>query len=122
MTAETENPKVELVTFNNEDCLRFTFSGHFTVEDAEFGVSEWKDFFASAGNQKVIVIWDARQMSGFDNKARVIWQHAIKELKKQIECVWLIADSKVIRAGAKVMSAFTSFCLKAVNDENKIKF
>ena len=61
-------------------------------------------------------------MTGFENKARVIWQKAIKELKKQIDCVWLISDSKIIRAGAKVMSAFTSFSLNVVNDESKIKF
>ena len=121
MTAENENPKVELAEINNTECVKFTFKGHFTPEDAEYGVKEWKDFFASAGNQKVIIIWDARQMTDFDHQARVIWQHAVKKFKKQIECVWLIANSKTIRAGAKVMSAFTSFCLKAVKDEKEIK-
>jgi len=122
MVDEARNINVELITFKGEDCLKFTFIGQFTLDDAEFGVSEWKDIFASAGDEKVIVIWDSKQMTGFENKARVIWQKAIKELKKQIDCVWLISDSKIIRAGAKVMSAFTSFSLKVVNDESKIKF
>ncbi len=115
------NINAELVQLNGEDCLKFTFKGHFTEEDAEFGVNEWKEFFESAGNEKVVIIWDSKQMAGFDNKARVVWQQAIKELKKQIDCVWLISDSSVIRAGAKMMSAFTSFSLKAVKNEAKIK-
>ena len=122
MAEERKNINIELVTFQGEDCLKFTFIGQFTEDDAVFGVSEWKELFASAGDERVIVIWDSKQMTGFENKARVIWQYAIKELKKQIDCVWLISDSKIIRAGAKVMSAFTSFNLKVVNDESKIKF
>jgi len=122
MTEQLNNLEVELVTFKNEDCLKFTFTGHFTIEDAKYGVREWKELFASAGDQKIIVIWDSKLMTGFDNKARVIWQQAIKELKKQIDCVWLISDSKIIRSGAKIMSAFTSFKMKVVKDEDKIKF
>lgn len=113
---------VELIVLKNEECLKFTFIGHFTEELAEYGIREWEYFFASAEDRKVIIIWDSKQMTGFDNKARVLWQKAIKKFKKQIECVWLISDSKIIRAGAKAMSVFTSFCLKAVKNDNEIKF
>ncbi len=116
------NVKAELVSFKGEDCLKFTFTGHFTEKDAEYGVGEWKELFASAENQKVTLIWDSTQMTGFDNKARIIWQHALKDMKKQIKCVWLISNSKIIRTGAKVMSAFTSFCLKVVDNSDKIVF
>ncbi len=122
MTTENENPRVQLVEIKGNECVKFTFKGHFTEEDAKYGVGEWNDFFKSAGTEKVTVIWDAVQMTGFDNNARVVWQKAIKEFKKQIDCIWLIADSKIIRAGAKAMSLFTSFCLKAVKTEDEIKF
>jgi len=121
-TEQAVNPKIELINFKDEECIKFTFNGHFSVKNAEYGVNEWKEFFDSARDQKIILIWDAVGMTGFDNKARVVWQHAIKDFKKQINCVWLISDSKVIIAGAKVMSAFTSFCLKAVKNTNQIKF
>jgi len=122
MAGAVINPEVELVDFRGDSCLKFTFRGHLTSEDAELGVKEWRDFFNSTGGEKVVVIWDSTQMTGFDNKARIIWQHAIKEMKSQIECVWLITDSKVIKAGAKLMSLFTSFCLKVVDSSDKIAF
>jgi len=59
-------------------------------------------------------------MSGFENKARVIWQKAIKRLKNQIAVVWLITDSKTIKTGAKLMSLFTSFEIKVVKTEKEI--
>ncbi len=116
------NPVTELVNFNGEDCLKFTFVGHLTAEDATYGVEQWREFFESARDQKVIIIWDSTQMTGFDFKAQVIWQHAIKEMKNQIACVWLVSNSKIIRTGAKLMSAFTSFCLKVVDNSKQISF
>ncbi len=116
------NPEIELVNFKGEDCLKFTFNGHLSTEDAEYAVTEWKEYFETTGNEKVVVIWDSINMTGFDLKAQKIWQKELKELKGQIKCVWLITNSKIIRAGARLMSAFTSYCLKVVDTSEKIVF
>ncbi len=122
MTEKDLNPVIELVSFKGEDCLKFTFTGHFSAEDAEIAVAEWRDFFDTLGEDKVVVIWDSLNMKGFDLKAQKIWQKELKELKEQIKCVWLITNSKIIRAGAKFMSAFTSYCLKVVDTSENIAF
>lgn len=110
----------ELYFLDNEECLKFTFKGNFREEDALEGIDDWKDIFASAQGESAVIIWDCLEMTGFENNARKAWQKAIKDLKNQIECVWLITDSKVIKAGAKVMNAFTSFKLNVVKSTENI--
>lgn len=110
--------EIEFFEINDEDCLKFTFVDKFLETDAEKGVEDWKDIFNSAEDGvKLTVVWDALEMTGFDNKARIIWQKAIKKFKNQIGVVWLVTDSKTIKAGAKLMSAFTSFKIKVVKSE-----
>lgn len=52
--------------------------------------------------------------------ARVFWQKALKEIQSQIDRVWLISDSKIIRAGASIMSLFVKFDLKSITSEEHI--
>ena len=122
MTDNILNPIIELVSFKGEDCLKFTFTGYFSAKYAEFAVAEWREYFETLGNDKVVVIWDSVNMTGFDLKAQKIWQKELKELKGQIKCVWLITNSKIIRVGAKLMSVFTNYCLKVVDTPDNITF
>ncbi len=118
MNEEKKSLEIEMCEINDEECLRFTFIDKLLEVDAVDGVEEWKEIFSSAEDgEKIKVIWDCLEMTGFDSKARVAWQQAIKQLKKQIDVVWLITDSKAIKAGAKLMSAFTSFKIKVVKSE-----
>ena len=120
MISEVKSVDIELSVLNNEECLKFTFKENLKESDALEAIEEWKKLFQAAGGDKINVIWDCIEMTGFENKARVAWQHAIKELKKQINCVWLVTDSKMIKAGAKVMNKFISFKLKVVESVENI--
>lgn len=115
-----ENLSIELYQIQNEDCIKFTFKGHFTENDALRGIEEWKSLFASSTDEKATLIWHCIDMTGFDNKARISWQQAIKDLKNQIECVWLITESKIIKAGVNLMKAFIGFNIKVIKSENEI--
>jgi len=44
----------------------------------------------------------------------------IVELSGQIENIWVVTTSKLIMAGAKIMSMFTSFSIKTVSTEDKV--
>ncbi len=113
--------EIELCDVNDEECLKFTFSDKFLKVDAEEGATEWEDIFQNVGgDDRTTIVWDTRGMSGFENSARVVWQKVIKKLKPKIGVVWLITTSKVIKAGAKLMSVFTSFDLKVVKSEKEI--
>ena len=118
MTEIQESVVIEQTQINDKDCIKFTFQGLFTKEDALMASKEWKEI-ASSG-KKFIVIFHAKEMAGYEPMARAIWQKMIVELKSQIENIWLITDSKLIAAGAAIMSMFTSFTIKTVNSEEKI--
>ena len=120
MDEEHKSLKIDLYLLKDEECLKFTFKDKFKEEDAVTAVEEWRDLFASLKGEKILLIWDCLEMRGFETKARIAWQQAMKELKDQIDCVWLITNSKIIKAGAKVMSAFTKFTINVVKSENKI--
>jgi len=121
MNEEKKSLEIEMCEINDEECLRFTFIDKLLEADAVNGVEEWKEIFSSAEeSEKITVIWDCLEMTGFDSKARVAWQKAIKQFKKQIDIVWLITDSKAIKTGAKLMSAFVSFKIKVVKSEAAI--
>ena len=105
---------------NNDEILQFDFCGELTEKDAMEGIKEWKELFAFSREQKLNIIWNCENMTGYENKARIAWQKAIKELKKQIKCIWLITDSKIIRTGAVLMNTFTSFNLRVVKSSEKI--
>jgi len=121
MVEDIKTVEIELCEVNNEDCLKFTFVDKLIEKDAIEGVKEWEDIFSSVDiNEKTTIIWDSTHMTGFENKARIIWQKTIKKLKQQIKTVWLITDSKTIHAGAKLMSLFTSFEIKVVKLEEEI--
>ena len=120
MYDDLKSLKIDLYLLKEEECLKFTFKDKFKGDDAESAVEEWKDLFASLNGEKTLLIWDCMEMTGYETKARIAWQQAMKDLKDQIDCVWLITNSKIIKAGAKLMSAFTKFTIKVVGSENEI--
>ena len=120
MSESEKSVDLRLCDISNSECLRFTFIGELKADDAETAVEEWKKLFENLGDEKLSLIWDCLQMTGFENKARVIWQQAMKELKGNIDMVWLITTSNVIKAGAKLISTFTKFKMKVVKSQEEI--
>ena len=114
------NPKIEWSQKRGRQCLIFTFEDRLTSKDADVAVEDWKRMFQSKAGESIILIWDCRKMKGYDSEARVIWANALKEMKSQIEKVWLISDSALIRMGASVMGLLTSLNIKAISSESAI--
>jgi hypothetical protein len=113
------NPEIAWRTLKGKECLYFTFKGNLSHADAVKAVDIWK-LMHKTKNQMLILVWNCVEMKGYDPMARSIWQKALKELKNEIETVWLISDSVLIRTGASIMSVFTSFSLKVISSENDI--
>jgi phosphopantetheine adenylyltransferase len=61
-------------------------------------------------------------MGGYDTEARLQWQKTLKELENQIDTVWLITQSSLIKMGASVMSLFTKLKIQVVRSESEIRF
>ena len=115
-----KNPRIEWSQKSGRQCLKFTFEGILTSKDAAVAISEWKEMFQSKTGKSIILIWDCRKMKSYESGARVIWTNALKEMKSQIDKIWLISDSSLIRMGASVMGLVTSLDIKAISSESDI--
>lgn len=116
----TENVNIEWVTKSGLACLKFTFGNKLTKNSAEEAIKKWKVIFSSMSDDKIVLIWDCSSLKDYEPMARVLWQKAMKQMGNQIECVYLISQSKLIRTGASLLSLFTKFALKSINSENEM--
>ena len=113
------NPVIETKTIHGNQFIYFTFSGKLTLENAKNAVLEWKEQIVNP-NTKYSLIWNCLDMKGYEPLARSCWQKALKELKENIGKIWLISDSSVIIAGARIISLFTAFDICTVKSESAI--
>jgi hypothetical protein len=107
---------------SNINCLKITFSGVFTKDQATNAAARWKEVMSKADNKKQPVIFDCKKMTDYEPMARIIWQNTINELSKKIECIWVVTDSKLIIAGAAILSLFSSLKIKTATTEEGITF
>lgn len=120
MKSDCVNPKIEYCDINDNNCLKFSFKGTLVEEDAKNAIEVWKNFFKEREGEMITLIWDCKEMSGYDPGARIAWQNALKELKNQIANIWLISKSNLIRSGAMIVSMFTKLNIKVVQSESEI--
>ena len=92
----------------------------FTYESSLKSVEEWKSRFSDKEQLKFIVVWNCLEMTGYEPGARMLWQKTLQDLKSQIEVIWLISNSSLIKAGAKILSLSTSYNVKTVSSEAEI--
>ena len=116
----TMNPAIEWKTINDKEYLYFTFEGTLTEENASRGIVTWRELFGSKKGSHEL-IWDCMNMKGYKPMARSIWQKALKEHKDRIGIIWLITDSKLIQAGAKLMSFFVPYDFKVIKNKSEIE-
>lgn len=120
MSTEKANPEIKWKKTRGNDCLCFTFNGTLTKDDAEVATEEWRELFESRKNEKILLVWQCLEMKGYEPMARKVWQDATKEFKNQIDEIWLISNSIIIQAGAKIMSLFTSYDIRVAKSEEEI--
>ena len=101
------NPDIVWRTMGSRACLKFTFNGYLTDEDAERAILEWRNAFHSKENESVCVVWDCLKMEGYSHKARSEWTQALHDLKGQINTIWVITKSPIVKMGATVMGMFS---------------
>ena len=116
-----DNPQIEWITRAGRNCLKFTFRGKFTEQNARLSLEKWKQAFAGHAREKTPIIWNCLEMEDYDHEARTIWQTACKEMKDEIEIIWVVTNSLLIRMGASVISVFTSLKIKVVSSESDIQ-
>jgi len=119
---QPDNPLINWTWKSDKICLKFTFIGMLEIEDAISAVEKWKKAFSSRPSDKIVLIWECHHMTGYDTESRLLWQKTLKELKPQIDSIWLITTSRLIRMGAQIMTLFTSINTEIVETEDQIVF
>jgi hypothetical protein len=120
MTTLTDFKNIEEIKINNRECLRFNFSGVLKQKDAVQVCSEWKTI-SQTTKKKYVIIFNATKMVDYEPMTRNSFQSTMSELKSQIDQIWVVSESKLIRGGAAIMGMFTSFSIKAVDSEEHIE-
>lgn len=95
--------------------LSFRFPNYLTEHDAKTVIGQWKQLFEKYQDKPFILIWECSEMKDYDSAARVRWQECMRELKNRFELVYLVSASKIVKAGAVLMSTFSPYTLKNVN-------
>lgn len=112
---------IEWVVRSGEECLKFSFGSVLTKQTATEAITKWKKHFCEREGCETILIWDCSTLTDYEPMARILWQKALKEMGGQINVVYLISQSTLIRTGAALMSLFTKFKLKSISSEKEIK-
>ena len=114
------NPQIEWCQKSGQECLRFCFGERLTEKEADIAITVWKDAFQSKRDKSVTLIWDCKNMKGYETGARDKWTKALKEMKGQIASIWLISDSAIIRMGASVMGLLSALKIRPISSESDI--
>jgi len=103
-------------TLDNTKYINFTFSGILKEKDAKNAIDEFSKI-AKNTQKEIILIWNCLEMKNYEHEARILWQKKLKHCKSQIKEIWLISDSKIIKAGAELISLFTSYKIKIIESD-----
>ena len=117
-----ENPLIEWVKKSDEVCLKFTFQGNFTTQDALAAIDRWEEALSSRPNERVVHIWDCLAMEDYDQEAKKVWIQNCKKHRTQIDTIWLISNSLLINMGARIISLVTYLDIKVVQSEGELHF
>jgi len=94
--------------------LLFTFQGELSKHTAHQLIHRWNNYHKQYPTRKLVLIWDATEMTGYDPAARSQWQRMMKEVRDQIDMIYLVSDKRIIRLGANLMSMFSKLTIKPV--------
>ncbi len=121
MTAlASDTVDITRVFIQQKEFIKFTFNGILTHKAAKEAALVWREMFKQMGGQKANLVFDCLQMSNYEPMARSQWQALIVEHKSQINEIWVLTDSKLIKAGAAIMGVFTSFPIKTASSEGML--
>jgi len=121
---ETNLVETEWIDKPSIKWLKFNFIGQFTESIANSTIEKWKKELLAHldSGEQANIIYNCIKMTGYDSAARIAWQKAMKELKPNINDIWIIAENKLILGAAKTMGVLTRFNIKATSSVTKIPF
>lgn len=111
---------VQWQTLEEHSYLRFSFIGELTVQEALKAVDHWR-VESDKSENRIDLIWNCLEMTGFEGEARKIWQKTMSEQKNKTGNIWLVVTNPLIRVSARTIALLTGYNLKTVTREADIK-
>ncbi|MTI38387.1 hypothetical protein [Fulvivirga lutimaris] len=112
---------ISQIKLNDKPFLKFDFPEYLDLKIAEEAISNWKTQLSDfESNNKVDLIFNCMDMSGFDTEARKIWQNTLKELKPQTGQIWVVCENLFILGAAKTMGILSGYQIKVTRSIEKV--
>lgn len=99
---------------NGWNCLVFKFNGKLTAKNAASAIERWEKELDEYEAADARIIWECTNMTGWEPKARRMWQKTLQKNKMRIARIWVVTNSAKIKAGAQIMMTFTSYPIKTI--------
>ncbi len=116
-----QNPEITCKDSAGVECIHFVFRGHFSEADAMVAVERWRALLVARPGKRLPHVWVCEEMTGYDGRARHLWTESMREFVHQIDDVWLVSTSPLIRLGAKLVTKFLPITLRPVWSEREIQ-
>jgi hypothetical protein len=84
-------------------CIYFQFKGKFTEQASISGTMTWSAEMDQHPEESFEMVWDCREMNGFEVSARTEWYNCMMKYKSRIAKVYVVGGGLMIRSAAKVM-------------------
>lgn len=104
---------------NEKPYLQFDFKGHLDHSSAIKAIEEWRRYMERSSKKNLI--YNCKEMTGFDSSARKIWQATMGEFKQRTGSIWIISSNVFILGAAKTMGVLTGFLIKVAKTTSEIK-
>ena len=59
-------------------------------------------------------------MTGYDSKARILWQKSMGEMHTRTGVIWMVTTNPLFKIAAKTMTLLTRYKMKPVESEQQI--
>jgi hypothetical protein len=112
--------QVERLFIQEQKFIKFTFKGLLTHTAAKSADGLWRENVSPNQNNRVNLIFDCHNMHDYEPLARTHWQKLLQQHRNQIDQIWVLSDSKLIKAGAAIMGVFTSFNIKTASTVEQV--
>lgn len=115
---------VSCKNFAGKNCLYFEFKGVLSDTLAQKVIKEAEQVIQQdlQNEAKFCIVCGCNEMQDYDPIARIKFQKFPKNYEKNIQVMWIITSSKIIKYGGLLMDLVLPFSIKVAESEEQVKF
>jgi len=111
---------VSITKLGGQDFFKISFVGQFNNEQVNNILNSLKAH-GIENREKISMVWDCQQMSGYDNNARDQWQNFFEGIKSKIGVVHLVSDNIAYRAAGRAFGIYWRVKISVWEDYSQLE-